>query len=1504
MKTLLKFILMLAALPVGQAMAATYTCTAKSGSKDWSNSSSWTNCNNKVPQDGDSVIIPSGSTVTLDTNSNQIASLTVASGGVLQGTSKDLDLQGPGNLTNGGSLSLGSGDIKIEGNFTNSGTFTAGTGRVEFKGNAVQTIAGNVSFYDLKVDNGSRNGLTLNGNVVVSRTPSGNAETGGLVKLTDTCPTDYTLTSNGGAVVQHSCALAAPTATTGAAASVSGLGATLNGTVSSNGASTTVTFDYGLTTAYGSSATASTSPLASSASSTAVSAAVAGLTCGGTTYHFRVKAVNSAGITLGVDQTFTTAVCSVPAVTSINRSDFNPARAGFPVSWTVIFNNSMTGVDATDFALVQTGGPSGASITGVSGSGTTWIVTASTGTAGTIGLNLVDNDSILAGGVPLGGVGVNGNFTGQTYTLIASACTGASDILFCDDFERSNPGAVGNGWTVVPSSVKNCTGATGNTGCSGIDSDVAPFDTPTNPRANPSRSMFTRWSTVSVDSPVVSLAGRTGAQLSFWMRRGRDTFSECPEAAGENYLVQYYASNNAWKVLAQYPSSPSAPLCDGQIFTPVIELPPDALHANFKMRFYQPSGSGRSGSGGAPGVVGYDYWHMDDVVIRATNGPSYVGAFCENFEAGTGRWSITAENYSSGNIGDARIGTKAYQSAGHELDLRWGYVTASTFKTDLTGVSGDITYWVRSGTSSTLDPIDNENLIVEYLNSAGAWATLNTYLGSAPSGTAYLASYAIPADAKHPNFRLRFRQVAGSGYDKSYWHVDDVCVGNATATSDLALTKTGDSALIPGTTTTYTLRVTNNGPDAMSGAAQVVDTLPNGLTYVSGGGGSSGWTCAAPGQTITCNWSGTLANGESAPTLILTASVGASVTGSLTNVAALTGTGTDPDASNNTASFTSGNFIPYFIFTNGICVDGIAIGQSGQTCNRFWPTMSPIIAGQGSASIYITAVNASGVPTKLSSSASTTVSTQFALSCHDPIANAGVQASFSAVAGSLPLCAGGGAEPTAWSAATNLTFAAGAASVASSHTFTYGDVGEVELFMRNSVATNQVGKSSSFVVKPAGFVLSGIRCTTYADGSCATSAIASPGNNPAATTASGLAFIQAGQPFTATVTALTASGKTKADAGTLVNCTTTPSDCTPNFGKEIQPKGVVLSVENSVDFETTMVAPPELLGGFGDFNGGSATGADFSWAEVGIITLTPAVSGGDYLGAGDVTGTASGKVGRFVPDHFDTAVTQVSGVPMACPDGLCPINFDGVVYSGQPFSLTVTAKNANGDTTVNYNTTTGFSKTAALSAFGALGATTAPSGAGALGLSSMTAFSVGTLTQATQRYTFTATPTGPTNIYIRASDGDTSSRRATDPTTTSIEGGVRVVSGRIRMTNAYGSERLGLPMTATVQYYNATGKWVTSLTDSTSAFGLSTPTIVKGPLVLANLTSTVSQDACASSVVFCNGQKTFVLRSANATGSADISLNAPSYLLGPAPDSARATFGIYKSPLIYRRENY
>jgi MSHA biogenesis protein MshQ len=714
------------------------------------------------------------------------------------------------------------------------------------------------------------------------------------------------------------------------------------------------------------------------------------------------------------------------------------------------------------------------------------------------------------------------------------------------------------------------------------------------------------------------------------------------------------------------------------------------------------------------------------------------------------------------------------------------------------------------------------------------------------------------------------------------------------------------------------LKATNNGPAALSGSMQIVDTLPTGLSYFSASG--TGWTCSANGQIVTCNWSGSLANGAVAPDLLLTASIGAGVTGSVTNTAILTGTANDNVSGNNTASFTSGNFTPAYIFTTGVCADGVALGQAGQTCSL--ASWSPQIAGQSKTGIYITAVNSAGVPTRLSSGSSTAVGFQFGMSCSDPIANAGVQATFSAIATALPLCAGSGAQPSTWSASSSLTFAAGSPSVATSYTFNYADVGQVELYMRNAIATTQMGSSGNFVVKPAGFVLTGIKCTTADAANCGAGALAmaTAGDNPGAATVAGATFIRAGHPFSVTVTALTASGKAKADAGNTVNCTSTPLDCTPNFGKEVTPEGVKLAPTNVI---SGMVTPPDIAGNFGSFSGGIATGAAFIWDEVGIITLTATINDADYLAEGNVTGTVSGNVGRFYPNHFETTLTPGCG--------------SAFTYSGQPFPLRIVAYKVGGagaaGITANYGTDAGFSKTTTISGVGATGSITG-------GAPQFSNGATPVLTDAAvlrPTFTFTTSPSASVSVAMRAVDTDGVSSSAVG------EGATIVRSGRVRMLNAYGSELLNLPVFIALEYVSSISAAIppvttwspntldtcTTLSGSNFSFAFPAGTAAKpNNLAACETALTVSGAApnqklslgrpctgvpCAgntgwaritlnlsAAVLAANSQCTAV----GGAGASDVPGNMSWLMQGGANPSAQVTFGVYKSPLIYRRENY
>ncbi len=109
---------------------------------------------------------------------------------------------------------------------------------------------------------------------------------------------------------------------------------------------------------------------------------------------------------------------NTPIVDGIQLADANPTKAD-TVNYTVTFNQSVTGVDIADFTLKSTA-VTGANIAAVTGSGASYNVSVNTGKeSGTLGLNLVDNDSINNSVlVPLGDIGQgNGNFTGLTYTI-------------------------------------------------------------------------------------------------------------------------------------------------------------------------------------------------------------------------------------------------------------------------------------------------------------------------------------------------------------------------------------------------------------------------------------------------------------------------------------------------------------------------------------------------------------------------------------------------------------------------------------------------------------------------------------------------------------------------------------------------------------------------------------------------------------------------------------------------------------------------------------------------------------------------------------------------------------------------------------------------------------------------------------------------------------------------------------------------------------------------------
>jgi len=144
---------------------------------------------------------------------------------------------------------------------------------------------------------------------------------------------------------------------------------------------------------------------------------VGGSALGAGSYKVYLSATDAAGNVSNLAQTIT--VQSIPAVSSIARAGGAPAGvagSATSASYTVTFSESVSNVDAGDFALTATGTASGA-IAGISGSGSTYTITVDT-LAGDGTLRLDLNGSATGILASDDGVAIAAGYTsGSTYTL-------------------------------------------------------------------------------------------------------------------------------------------------------------------------------------------------------------------------------------------------------------------------------------------------------------------------------------------------------------------------------------------------------------------------------------------------------------------------------------------------------------------------------------------------------------------------------------------------------------------------------------------------------------------------------------------------------------------------------------------------------------------------------------------------------------------------------------------------------------------------------------------------------------------------------------------------------------------------------------------------------------------------------------------------------------------------------------------------------------------------------
>ena len=314
----------------------------------------------------------------------------------------------------------------------------------------------------------------------------------------------------------------------------------------------------------------------------------------------------------------------------------------------------------------------------------------------------------------------------------------------------------------------------------------------------------------------------------------------------------------------------------------------------------------------------------------------------------------------------------------------------------------------------------------------------------------------------------------------------------------------------------------------------------------------------------------------------------------------------------------------------------------------------------------------------------------------------------------------------------------------------------------------------------------------------------------------------------------------------------------------------------------------------GTLAGGSNLLTGQRWTQSGALRIG---ASGTYL-SNNVTGQ-SDVLGRFSPKNFTTTL-----VSHGC---------GAFTYSGQPVALlTVKAMDASAVPAVASNYRGAFARAVTVSDGAALA-----SGSFSANVIAAAGFAAGSA-NISPVFTFTSPKTAPLTLQLRAVDADAVSSSGF------AEGAAPVRSGRLSLLNAYGSELLALPLPLTAQYWDG-GSYVTNNADSCTVLPASS--ISLGAYV-APLSACATQLSPTGNLVFAAGRLsgaglTLTRPGPGRAGSVELNINAGTGALGstclsatPSPATAanlpwfgpnlkaRASFGVFKSPIIYGRENY
>ncbi len=266
------------------------------------------------------------------------------------------------------------------------------------------------------------------------------------------------------------------------------------------------------------------------------------------------------------------------------------------------------------------------------------------------------------------------------------------------------------------------------------------------------------------------------------------------------------------------------------------------------------------------------------------------------------------------------------------------------------------------------------------------------------------------------------------------------------------------------------------------------------------------------------------------------------------------------------------------------------------------------------------------------------------------------------------------------------------------------------------------------------------------------------------------------------------------------------------------------------------------------------------WSEVGTLNLASTLNAGSvYNNAGIAFSGSISAVGPFVPHRFDVDVVQ----------GCAASGKSAFTYSGQPFTVKVTALNADGATTLNHdgrsNMTVYFAKAATLSGSSSTGAAGALTGV-AIAASD---FSRG-VASVQPTYAFTAKSTAPASITLGAAENTP----GTVNSSAGKQGAVQVRSGRLFVSNAFGSGRTPLSVPVQLQYWSGKA-WVLNDDDSCTKVPDDAVILARYMDSKGTISGAPWGQVVATGFTAKSGQGSIVLSApkGGATGSIDLAVN-------------------------------